>query len=127
MDTEQYELVIELLKQQLLVKMLHDEEAFEAQIRKSRQAAQMILMQRDGHLYVQIEGTDNISRLNVEVDINVRVTLDEPIPVYLPPDIFIQLHGKSVEEMIAILRGYHMPEKEIKPFLRRIIPADDSL
>jgi len=132
MDTEHIELMVELLEIQIaMYKNLgrddHNVKDIQA-LNKRASVALIRLVQNHGDdLHHWMEHTDAISRLTVSLDIKATVTMDEPLPDNLPLDIFAQLHGKSITEMMAILRDYGMPLSEIKPFLRRLFPADDAL
>ena len=128
MDTKHIRLIIELLKQQLIIlEEWENVEKLETQLEQARYATRSILMDHGGQLHYEIDYMDDISRLSVLVNVDVNIKLDEEIPEQLPPDIFLELHGKSVDEMINILRGYDLSETAIKTFLRRILPADDVL
>ncbi|MEL6309890.1 MAG: hypothetical protein AAFN11_02695 [Chloroflexota bacterium] len=111
--------------------LLEDENAWLASHKKSSEALFTILEAQqnpDTPIEWRVEYGDNESRLDLMLSIRADVVAMDDLPDYLPRDIFAQLKRKeTVDEMMALLRSYKMPAKDIKPFLRRIFPADDAL
>ena len=126
MDIERLKIIVELLQSQISIwEDLDNPQKLNASIERARHAMARISNAYDGNINYEMDYGDTISRLDIELSVKGVVSLGETIPDYLPDDIFHQLHGKPVPDMIQLLRDYKMPEHDIKPFLRRILPADD--
>lgn len=125
--------VLQLHVDTLSAKLLEDQAAYLAAHQRATQAMFTLLeIQQQNEdptatISWSVEQGDNTSRLDLLLDFTLQVIPQDDLPEYLPRTIFAELHGKTVDEMKAILRGYGMPDVDIKPFLRRIFPADDAL